>query len=127
MITLHDTAVRIEGGRPVPLKGTDGAGREKTIAAGILAAHNRGEAPDQAWKAETLSLESSIGEEERRILESLGPDLRGDEERIRAALLDASEKLSERAEVLERSSRDDTRRAAALFFSGAALLVILLY
>ena len=94
---------------------------------GVSELLRRGEAPDQAWRAETLSLESSIGEEERRILESLGPDLRGDEERIRAALLDASEKLSERAEALERSSRDDTRRTAALLFSGAALLVILLY
>ena len=38
MITLHDGPVRIRNGAPVPCSPTDG--REKTIAYGILGAHN---------------------------------------------------------------------------------------
>ena len=110
---------------PVLLANLDCGPEASCFFRGVSERLQQGEALDQAWAAEVEAL--PIGEEDRRVLNALGPDLRGDGARVRAALLQASETLSERAAALERSRRDDTRRAAALFFSGAALLVILLY
>lgn len=92
---------------------------------GVSGRLRQGERLDQAWTAALRAF--PMEEADKQILESLGPDLRGDETRIRAVLLEASGKLAERAQALARSRGDDTRRTAALFFSGAALLVILLY
>lgn len=68
-----------------------------------------------------------LSEQERQVLASVGSELRGDEERLRRAVLAAAERLEEGVRDLDAGERDVGRREAALAFSAAALLIVLLY
>lgn len=77
-----------------------------------------------AWSTAAEALPLSGGE--RAALQTLGQDLRGDEEKVCKAISLAIYELAKSAEEQDRSRPQEERRATALCFSAAALLVILL-
>lgn len=88
------------------------------------AAARRGEDLSRAWNAAAAALPLSPGD--RTGLQTLGEDLRGDEEKVCKAVSLVTYGLAKSAEEQARRQPAEDRRATALCFSAAALLVILL-
>lgn len=82
-------------------------------------------APSAAWLAASDAL--PLSPPDAQTLRELAPALRGDEQRIRAALELAAARLERSLQDLDKSAPAEARQSAALIFSAAALLAILLF
>lgn len=85
----------------------------------------RGEELSAAWRTAADLLPLPDGD--LRTVSALGPDLRGDGERVRDAVNAAAARLDQRCAEMDRTRGAEVRQTAALSFSAAALAVILLY
>ncbi|MBQ9349051.1 MAG: hypothetical protein IJT94_17220 [Oscillibacter sp.] len=85
----------------------------------------RGDPLADAWRDSAADLPLSLAD--LRTVAELGADLRGDEDRLRRAVLAAADALSKSGAEMDDNWGAELRRTAALSFSAAALAVILLY
>ena len=104
--------------------GRSRSGPERNFFRQAAAALRRGAQLQEAWgqAVETLDLPPRA----LAVLEELGPNLRGDEEKVCKAISLAVSQLEKQLADWDERRPEAEKRAAALWFSASALLVILL-